>query len=150
MGPMHAAATSRMTRVDGDEDTIYSGADGRDSDHCKAALTSGTSVFGVHVGVRRVRLALARWWLRADINVRPTHLYRAESPPGTSASHLHRVGRRRPQHAPARVHLYRLVPPTGTNVVICTEVKNSRYKSKNRPEIYVRFSSSVSPTSISI
>jgi hypothetical protein len=58
MGPMHAAATSRMSRVDGDEDTVYNDADGRDSYHCKAALTSGTSVFGVHVGVQRVRLAL--------------------------------------------------------------------------------------------
>jgi hypothetical protein len=57
MGPMHAAATSRMTHVDGDGDTVYSDADGRDSDHCKAALTSGTNVFGVHVGVPRVRLA---------------------------------------------------------------------------------------------
>jgi hypothetical protein len=48
----------------------------------------------------------------------------------------------RPRRDPMRGHLYWSVPPTGTNVVICTRVKNTWYKSKNRHKIYVWVSSS--------
>jgi hypothetical protein len=38
------------------------------------------------------------------------------------------VGRRMPRHAPVRGHLYRAMAPTSTNVLICTNGKNTRYK----------------------
>jgi hypothetical protein len=52
---------------------------------------------------------------------------------GTNASHFYRVGGRWRRRSPMRGHLYRSVPPTGTNVVICTGAKDTRYKSKNGP-----------------
>jgi hypothetical protein len=45
---------------------------------------------------------------------------RLEPPPGTNVWHLYRVGGRWSGRGPVRGHLYRFVPSTGTNVVICT------------------------------
>jgi hypothetical protein len=75
-------------------------------------------------------------------NVLASHLYRVEPQTDTNVRHLYRVGGRWRWRGLMTGHLYRSVPPIGTNVVICTRAKNTQYKSKNRPEIYVRFSGS--------
>jgi hypothetical protein len=80
-------------------------------------------------------------------NVLVSHLYQAEPPISTNVRHLYRLGWIRPRRVSVRGHLYRLVAPTGTNAIIYTGEKNTRYKWKIRTGIYVRFSSS-EPTNV--